>query len=443
MGRPIGDSKMSQRTIDAVISLWTNPADKLTFTQIHNGLIAKRIVQKKEYRYKTARVLKRLSSKEIGLIQKIGGKYLLKVAPDEFQVFDYLQRIREIAKFDVGGTFWKQCEINLLGMPKSVSNYVDAQYALEIINIRIAQLFEALSILAKTVKKKTKEQNQGQLLGLPQFIMRELLLELFPYYLGSKAGIDFDGLTIEELNEILPKMIKVLPEEVTPQSATLKDIIKEYYQMLTKLMKNQKEDEEYEIDESLEKKPEDFALIVTLPEFSIDENGYEKRWLQSNLEDYSKENKSAIFIASSILTFKKEIIGSIMHFYGQKYLGAEKFKETIDLYEKMFTSNNIARIIESYPFYSPQEKTEAKIFLQETAKKNGVKNLIFYLPFSHCSTNYIIPTVKKEKHLEKFFSNVTMAQIHEWLTAGATLANNIAQEKWADLKEAVEKQDGV
>jgi len=350
-GRPPGEEKISQTVIDAIVSLWVDPESELSFSNIHEGLLKKGIVQKKEYRYKTDRILKRLSSGKRKIIMKVGrGRYRLQVNPDEFKLFDYLKRIRQLAKFSVGGTFWKQSELYLYGMPETVSEYADSKYALEIINIRISQLFEALGSLAEEVKNRDTKFEKVTPPRLPPSVIRELLLEIMPYYLGSKAGMDLDGLPSDELNIVLSKMAETLPEEITPQSSTLKNLILENFKILTSM--TMREDDEKEDDENLirqlNKKTEDFALIVTLPEFSIDESGYEKRWIKSELEEHGRADKSSLFIASSLLLFRKQNVMDVLNIFGRKYLGNQKWKETQELYEKMYASNSVAQIIDGF-----------------------------------------------------------------------------------------------
>jgi hypothetical protein len=406
--------------------MWVLPEDELNFMQTHQRLVKRGIVQKKEYRYKTARILKKLS--KVKLLKKVGkGRYRLNVEPDEFRIFDYLQNLRqksETAQFRVGGYLWSLSQLYFLGMPESILKYEDAKYALEILNVRIAEIFETLRVLAKEVKKKEKEAVENKLLLLPPAVVRELLLELIPYYLGCKAGMDFDGLPLDELNMVLPKMIQSLPEEVTPQSPTLKKLIMEYFLTVNKLLnKEENAQADEELLEFPQKKPEDL----------IDESGFEKRWVKNEFVEHGLENKSALYIASSLLHFDRENVIDVLNIYGRKYLGKQKWRETRELYEKLYASDRVARIISAFAFYNEKEKIEAKKFIQELTDKYKVKTIITYLPFSLCQLNFIIPTPKKEKILQEFFPQLPTDTIHEWLNDGAIIATKINEEKIADL----------
>lgn len=442
VGRPasLESEKINQSIIDAVLSIWVHPEDELSFTEIHRGLVRKSIVQKKEYRYKTDRILKKLC--KMKLIEKIGrGRYRLNVEPDEFRVFNYLQTLRQkcgITRFRVGGSLWTLSQSYFLGMPESVWKYEDARYALEILNVRIAQLFETLRILAKEVEKKEKEAVENKLLLLPPAVVRELLLELIPYYLGCKAGMDFDGLPLDELNMVLPKMIQSLPEEVTKQSPTRKKIIMKYFLVINKLMKAWEDEEENLRGKLDEEKTKDFALIVTRPEHLIDESGFEKRWVKHEIVNCSLENKSALYTASCLLHFDKENVLAVLDTHGRKYLGKQKWNDTKELYEKLYASNRVARIISDFDFYDKKEKVEAKKHIQELTDEHGNKTIIEYLPFSHCLLNFILPTPRKERILQKFFPHIPLGKIHEWLNEGAIVASKIGEEKLNDMRKKLE-----
>lgn len=442
VGRPtsLESEKIDQSIIDAVLSIWIQPEDELSFTEIHLGLVRKGVVQNKEYRYKTNRILKKLH--KMKLIEKIGrGRYCLKVEPDEFRVFDYLQTLRqkcEITKFRVGGSLWTLSQLYLLGMPESVLKYRDAKYALEVLNVRIAQMFETLRVLAKEVKKMERAAVEKKLLPLPPCVLRELLLELIPYYLGCKAGMDFDGLPLDELNMVLPKMIQSLPEEVTDQSPTRKKIMMKCYLIINKLM-NQQEDKQGHYEKKfINEEDEDFALVVIRPEHLIDESGFEKRRVKLEIVNCSLENKSALHTASCLLHFDKENVLAVLDVHGRKYLGKQKWKETKALYERLYASNWVARIISDFEFYDKKEKVEAKGYIQKLTDEHGVKTIIKYLPFSHCTLNFILPTPRKESILQKFFPQISSEKIHEWLNEGAIVASKIGEEKLNDVRKKLE-----
>jgi len=439
-GRPssLEEERMDQTLIDAVLSMWVDSDDELSFTVLHKGLVRKGFVQKEEYRYKTDRILRKLC--RMKLMEKLGkGRYRLNVIPDDFKLFDYLQQIRPSSKSYVGGSLWRLAELYFLGMPEAIWNYEDAKYALEIINVRMAYLFEALRILGEAVTKREKESAKGNILPLPNFVIRELLLELIPYYLGSRAGIDFDGLPIDELNMLIPKMLKTLPEEATTQSPTLKKVMIEYFDILQKMARAQDQEADMENEkrfiEKMEEKHRDFALIVIRPEFQIDESGFEKRWVKTDLREFAQENKSALYIASSWLNIEKENVLEILDIHGRRYLGRQKWKETRGLYDKLYSSDSVARIIDSFEYYGHREKAHARKYIQKLVNDYGIKTIIYYLPFSHCRMNFVIPTMHKEEILQKFFPQVPMTTIHDWLNEGAVMANQIANEKMEDIKK--------
>lgn len=172
--------QVSQHKIDAVVSIWPpeNPNKIMRFKTIHEALSRKGIVNRK-YTFQTVRLLNQLGegtkekgkikTKGLNVVKKIGrGTYQLNVVPDEFRVFDYLRCLRQkgdVVKYEIGGFTWKMCELYFLGMPETVFTYRDVDYAMQILGIRISELFRAFQVLAAEIKaekerkKKANEQD--------------------------------------------------------------------------------------------------------------------------------------------------------------------------------------------------------------------------------------------------------------------------------------------
>ncbi len=429
--------KINRDIIDAVVSLWIISEEELNFSCLHQGLVKKGIVQNLEYRYKTDRILKKLD--KMNLIKKVGrGRYRLNVEPDEFRVFNYLQTLRQrrkTAKLRVGGSLWTRCQLYLIGLPESALEYPIVKSALDVLTVRLSCLFEALRILAQEVEKRERISTKKQPPSLPLSLIRELLLELIPYYLGSFAGLDGDGLPLEELSLVLPRMIQALPEEASYQSPTHKETMSKHSDLINELMKLQsnKVEELEDFQESLGTRPQDFALIVIPPEYTVDEKGYEKRSVKETLADHRE--KSGIYIASCLLSYDKENVLSVLDVFGQKILGKVKSRQTRSLYEKIYASNHVARIIGSFDAYDRKMKAEALTYIEELTEKNGFKSIIFYLPFSLTSLNFILPTPRKERILRRFFPKHSVETIHKWLNEGAALAREVGDEKLTDVEE--------
>jgi len=80
-------------------------------------------------------------------------------------------------------------------------------------------------------------------------------------------------------------------------------------------------------------------------------------------------------------------------------------------------------------------------FIQKLIADFGIKNIIFYLPFSHVSLNFIIPNAYKEKLLTRFFPQLPLETIHQWLSEGAVSANMVAEQKLKDLRDALKNPE--
>ena len=193
---------------------------------------------------------------------------------------------------------------------------------------------------------------------MPMDALREATLELIPYVLGSLAGCDHDGLSLEDLYKLTPLLIQVLPEEVDPQSLTRKDRMKKYFEILKSLKYKVLEQEEEEIEEYFSKKTKDFALVIIPPEDLIAEDEGERRAIKKNLEDFA--HKSPLYIASSLIAYKKENVEAVLSIYGARLFKKSKLKKIMELYEKIYASDQIACIIKNYGVYDDKLKKQAK-----------------------------------------------------------------------------------
>lgn len=477
-GRPASmqSEKMNPRIIDATISLWNwdNPEEEKGFTEIHKGLVKKGIVQKEQYKYKTARILEQLGDgttekKGLKLIKKNmeTRKYSLNVEPAEFRIFDYLQTLRKknhVARGRIGGAFWTSHDMYFLGMPDQVFNDKEGNYVLQILNVRLAELFNAYRALAAEMKTRKEGQSEGQPSGLPRTVIRQLLLELAPYYLGSRAGIDGDGLDMEELNETLTKMIQGLPEKIEVDegwsASTQKDLILENLGKINALnltyISNKKkawkttdeltETMNEDIEETTKENEMDFALIVTGPEHLIDSKGSAQRMIRDEIIEHGNEDESPFYLARLLLCQEREDVLKALEVYGRKYLGQEKCNRTREAYEKLYAANWLAEVItESHmrtlfkeETFNKREKSWVDKNIRKIMDDFGIKTLITYIPFSNSSMLFNRPTLEKEKAIHQFFPQVPAENIHEWLAEGAALASEIFECAW---KNSQEKRD--
>ncbi len=137
--------------------MWQEKGDVLTFNEIHKEFVRMGIVSNIKYRANTRRILKRLVKK--GYLERAGrGKYRLKVSPKPFQVTDLINEIREkygdkmIYEWRVGGHLWTLVEGIIFGLPHDIEENPIYKAVLEVLLIRLANIFNAIVELGITAK---------------------------------------------------------------------------------------------------------------------------------------------------------------------------------------------------------------------------------------------------------------------------------------------------
>lgn len=423
--------KLSNSLKAALASLWISQEEPLSFTMIHKGLVKK---GKVKFKMQTKRILDKAMGD--GFVKKLNKLYYLTVTPNKFKVLDYLQNLadkKETTELQVGGWIWSLCQFYCVGMPKSVWKHQDVKAILQVFMVRIAMMFEALHKLALEIRRREIMSDVES--HIPLETLREYLLELVPYYLGNKAGCDFNGLSLEDLLHVIPQMVESLPEEASPQSPTCKEHIIEHIQILSKIA--QKERQQPIFDEE----DKHFALVIIPPEDVADPDGFEKRSVKHLLEECV--NESPLYIASELVAgyFSRENVEFMLNIYGSKLFGS-KLNQIRGLYEKIFASHQISEIIQSFKFYDQETKKAALRIIKELTQKHGYKSIIKYLAFSPSGMNWFMPHQHKETLLHRFFPECSREAIHEWVNEGASLYQSILEEKEHKLRKMVENLQG-
>jgi hypothetical protein len=449
-GRPQKEKteRITQEAIDAVLSLWVDRNEKLRFAEIHRALVNKGIVQNEKYHYKTVRILKRLV--DDGIMEKHArGKYSLKTAPEQYQLFEQLAIIRkseEMASIKIGGTFWTQAELHMLGFPEHSLNYGYVKAGLEILGIRIAEIFSALKELASIAQTKGK---RGY---MPSDVLRELVMEVPAYYLGSRAGIDGDGLAVDELKNVYGKMLLALPQQASDgtdwASNTLKEHILETFHTITSLPTLDEEN----LRLGNKTKPKNFALIVTEAEWNVDEKGYEQREIVSTIKYSMERGDNPFEIAHRLLIYDQESVSFVFHTRGLHYLGA-KLQEVEKYYRQMLASREIAYdfrpIISNlygekeyhvgkergYSHFIKQHMRKLREKAEKFVEQYGAKTLVSELPLYNTFGG---PTPQKEEAVRLALPQYSTELIHEWLLEGDARARRMAHKALKDMKDALD-----
>jgi len=153
---------MQASKIDAIISAWRNEGDILPYSRIKWHLVNKGIIRETNDR-SLSRWLKNLV--EDGILEKTKKGYILKMKPKAYQVFDYLNELRQkfedkIYEGEVGGFFSHICAMTYLNFDETLLQEIDERIAFDIISVRLAELFSALYLLKNTVLKRRVGLNQ-------------------------------------------------------------------------------------------------------------------------------------------------------------------------------------------------------------------------------------------------------------------------------------------
>lgn len=441
--------KKLQYEIDSALSVWPKDKQEICPAEIKDAFFEKGLIRSLERRDQVVRILNRLV--RAGHIDKVGrGRYRLKSKPDEFKLFDLLSNMRERAHKEnlvftgrVGGTLWTANETCYLGMPENVTEEKDAWFLMSILELRLSRIFQSYQSLAYTLQQR---QKLGTQIPLPGLIIREALAELLPWWLESKIGSDSDGLYITDLFNVTEQMIQQLPDTVESDGWTdsiRKDILMDYYRVIKNFMKiKEKYDEkqrrdgkqiDIEYEEEVNETNHRFAMIITEPEFNLNEDIYESRQIFSVIADSLKEKMDDLDIATDVLLYNHDIVIDVLRKYGSSKWGVTRSKKILSLYEKIYISNLISRWVG--PFSNRISKDLIKAVNNFIEKGNKPKEIIYYLPFSHGSINFILPTEDKKKIIYQLFPDIPQEKIQEWYLDGvkeATKRVNITIEKLSE-----------
>lgn len=434
----------------AVLSLWPDNDTILSFIEIHIGLCEKKIVTIKN-RSKTYKILKRLTRE--GYIEKVDrGRYKAKVKPDEFRLFEYLNQLRESGEGNdlffegsVGGTLWKQNDLYFLGMPSEVMDDDLTKFIFSILSIRLSELYQGSQALAQYLMRE--RSNPGKQPELPRVLLRQLLLEIIPYYVGSHAGIDRDGLSITDLRDLYRTIISQMPETIYSDdwgSSTSKNQISETFETTCELLEislnSYYESPDYIIEQEYNPNPENkkgnFAIIMTDPIYLIDEDAHQKRTIYHEIIEMNDSKHSEIEIAQSLLLYEQENVLDVLNKYGKLELESKKYNKVVNYYKKMKASHNLALTLEIFEEgYISRE--ELQQLIDDYVSKNiSIRDLVYYLPFGFCGMNFVCPHPSKYKIIYEAFPTVPKSKLDKWYENGVAEAKIILEKK---LEESTSK----
>ncbi len=382
------------------------------------------------------------------LIKMDKGRYKAKVKPAEFHLFNYLHQLREsVQKEDqyyvgsVGGSLWKQNDLYFLGLPQEVEDDPLSNFVMEILCIRLSNLFVGMEALSHYLQRKRRFPKMN--VSLPSRLIRELLLEIVPYYLGSKAGIDSDGLSITDLRDLIGEIITQIPESVDNYGYTCKDRMTKVFgkssELLDISLNSVFESPDYIVEQSFSNNPEfkkgEFAIVLTDPIYLIDEDAHQRRNIFHEIIELDTLGDTATEIAGSLLLNDEANVLEVINNYAHLEIGRKKTNELKKVYKKMAASRNLALVMDYVDDGLIEEEEKRNLISKFTDQGITIRDLVYYLPFCTTSLNFILPTQRKKEIIYGSFPSVPRKKINEWYEAGIEEAKKLVDKTIERLRK--------
>jgi len=346
-----------QIMLSRILSLWRKKGDVLSFKEIHAAFVEMGIVSNIKYRGNTRRILKRLI--ERGYLEQVGrGKYRLKLSPKPFQVTDLINEIREkhgdsmVYEWRVGGLLWTLAEGVIFGLPQSIDENSVYRVILEVLLIRLANIFNAIVELGVAAKIFSNAKSAP----IPYQAAREFVLNVLPHIIGEYSGIDGDGLPAEDIVKLYSIIIDHTPKEVNGQPI-LVDTIKKYIEVSERLLK-EAVDVSGLIDEALimsdnskdvwskVRELEKIVLVAYPPRHLVDESEDERK-LYEILEYSIEEGASDALLLAYMRVYDEDVVKKVMN-YLKPLLSEERATRLMQLYRLSRAGMILDSIIATY-----------------------------------------------------------------------------------------------
>ncbi len=302
------------------------------------------------------------------------GKYRLKITPKSFQVSELIREIREkygdsmIYEWRIGEHLWTLVEGIIFGLPRNIEENPIYKAILEVLLIRLANIFNAIVELGITAKM-SKDVKKAP---IPYIAVREFILNSLPYIIGERSGIDGDGLPAREIAELYKILIRHIPKEVNGQPI-LVDVIREYVDFGEKLL-NKSVNTSGVIDEALIMSGEDkevwrkirelekIVLVAYPPRHLIDETE-DERELYDQLRYSIEEGDSDAMLLAHMRIYDEDIVERVMN-YLEPILGKERRNKLMQLYKLARAGMILDSIVATY-FSFKEKKGKPKYIVYE------------------------------------------------------------------------------
>jgi hypothetical protein len=180
---------MQGSKIDAILSAWKDEGEVLRYKRIKQFLVQKGIIKETNDR-SPSRWLKNLV--KMGLLEKTEKGYALKKRPKVYQVFDYLNELRQkygnhIYEGEIGGFISHLCALTYLNFNEALIQTEEEQIAFNTLSIRIGELFWALYELRNAILKRRCGLAQ---LKLPDTVIREVFFGILNRSIGEHRSTE-------------------------------------------------------------------------------------------------------------------------------------------------------------------------------------------------------------------------------------------------------------
>ncbi len=415
--------------IREILSIWPDKDAVLSFTKIHNEFVKRGIVSDSRYKKSTSRILKKLI--EEGYLEIVGKGYKLKVNPQPFTVIDKLKELQlkygtsRTYEWRVGGNIWTLVEGVILGMPANINENPNFKIILEVLLMRVANIFEALRSLVLAIGTAERSGKDWSSITPPEEAVREFLLNLVPHVLGERSGIDGDGLPTEDLLEVIERMCCDLPDKVHSQPIAKRllremiNIARDLYSQSANLPDTVEPDLVLDNSQAREiyKEYENLALIVYPPRHIFDEKGEEERRLYEYLKDCIEEGISNALMLAHMRHYDEKLVDKVLKYLKlQSLLPAERAKELKELYHLIQAGTILYPLIKEYYFLkedgrlTSEKIEELKDRLNKAQQKYCLEKMIVGIWLSNWPKN-IYPSVfshETGENIVKFVSKVIL-----------------------------------
>ena len=242
-----------------------------------------------------------------------------------------------------------------------------------------------------------------------------MLAELLPWWLESKIGSDGDGLYITDFLNINEKIISSLPETVESDgwvSDIQKELLLNYFKIIKKLIEKRENYEDkqrivntdFDYEEETNELKRHFAMIITEPEFNLDEKTYENRQVYDSMKNSIKEKMDNLEFINDVILYDYDDVKNNIKQYGPSIWGYKRSKEINNIYETVYISNLISRWFGPFPKRISKDVLDAVNSFVEKGHKP--RDIIYYLAFSQGSINFIMPTDEKKNIIHRLFPDI-------------------------------------